>query len=29
MNNSQKYMDLEDKYTLQTYSRFPIVIESG
>jgi len=29
MSNSEKYMDLEDKYTLQTYSRFPIVIESG
>ncbi|MBQ7464877.1 MAG: aspartate aminotransferase family protein [Lachnospiraceae bacterium] len=29
MNNSEKYMKLEDEYTLQTYARFPIVIEKG
>ncbi|MBO4374771.1 MAG: aspartate aminotransferase family protein [Lachnospiraceae bacterium] len=29
MSNSEKYMKLEDEYTLQTYARFPIVIESG
>ena len=29
MSNSEKYMKLEDEYTLQTYAWFPIVIESG
>lgn len=29
MSNSEKYMKLEDEYTLQTYARYPIVIESG
>ena len=29
MGNSEKYMKLEDEYTLQTYARYPIVLESG